>query len=207
MEAEAVEFSRFRFHRKKTASTASASSFCFRFHIPDFKHNTDKHKSLLSEEFTLHELDEAIKTLLNGKAAGIDDINTEFLKQLGPNCRKWLLEMFHACIRENNILKVWRKAKIIAILIPGENPQEPKNFRPISLLCHTYKLLERMILNRLLPIVDERLIPEQVGFRPGRSCTDQILKVIQHIEDGFEKGMVIGAIFVDLSAADDSINY
>ena len=40
-----------------------------------FKYNTDEHKSLLSEEFTLHELNEAIKTLVNGKAAGIDDIN------------------------------------------------------------------------------------------------------------------------------------
>ena len=38
VEAEAMEFSRFRvrvrFHRKRTASTASASTFCFRFHIP-----------------------------------------------------------------------------------------------------------------------------------------------------------------------------
>ena len=74
--------------------------------IPYSKYNTDEHKFLLSEEFTLHELDEAIKTLVNGKAAGIDDINTELLKQLGPNCRKWLLKMFHTCIRENNIPKV-----------------------------------------------------------------------------------------------------
>ena len=38
VEAEAVDFSRFRFrfHRKSTASTASASSFRFRFHIPDY---------------------------------------------------------------------------------------------------------------------------------------------------------------------------
>ena len=36
VEAEAVDFSRFRFHRKRTASTASASSFRFRFHIPGF---------------------------------------------------------------------------------------------------------------------------------------------------------------------------
>ena len=115
--------------------------------------------------------------------------------------------MFHACIIENNISKVWRKAKTIAILKPGKNPQELKNFRPISLLCHTYKLLERMILNRLLPIVDEKLIPEQAGFRPGGSCTGQILRLTQHIEDGFEKGMVTGAIFVDLSAAYDTINH
>ena len=38
VEAEAVEFShfRFRFHRKRTSSTASASSFRFRFHVPDY---------------------------------------------------------------------------------------------------------------------------------------------------------------------------
>ena len=36
MEAEAVDFSRFRFHRKSTASTFSASSFRFRFQIPAF---------------------------------------------------------------------------------------------------------------------------------------------------------------------------
>ena len=53
--------------------------------IPYFKYNTDKHKSLLSEEFTLRELDEAVKTLVNGKAARIDDINTQLLKQLGLN--------------------------------------------------------------------------------------------------------------------------
>ena len=64
--------------------------------IPYSNYNTDKHKSFLSEEFNLHELDEAIKTLVNGKAAGIDDINIELLKQLGPNCRKWLLKMYHA---------------------------------------------------------------------------------------------------------------
>ena len=72
---------------------------------------------------SLHELNEAIKTLVNGKASGIDDINTELFKQLGPNCWKWLLKLFHACIRENNISKVWRKPKTIAILKPGKNPK------------------------------------------------------------------------------------
>jgi len=40
VEAEAVEFSRFPFHRKRTASTASASSF--RFHIADLKFRPEK---------------------------------------------------------------------------------------------------------------------------------------------------------------------
>ena len=59
---------------------------------------------------------------------------------------------------------------------------------------------------RLLPVIDEKLISMQADFRLRRSCTDQTIKPTQHIEDGFEKEMVTGAIFIDLSAAYDTIN-
>jgi len=57
------------------------------------------------------------------------------------------------------------------------------------------------------PFVDDGLISEQVGFRPGRSCTDQLLNLNQFIEDSFEKGEIIGAAFVVLSAACDTANH
>ena len=38
-----------------------------------------------------------------------------------------------------------------------------------------YKLLERIILHRISPAVDEILNIEQAGFRPGRSTQDQVL--------------------------------
>ena len=83
----------------------------------------------------------------------------------------------------------------------------PKNYRPISLLCHTYKLYERMILNRIAPVVEQRLITEQVGFRTGKSCISQLLNLAQHIEDGYQRGMITGAAFVDLSATYDTVNH
>ena len=78
---------------------------------------------------------------------------------------------------------------------------------PISLLCHTYKLFERLILNRIAEHVDAKLIPEQAGFRPGKSCTSQLLNLTEHIEDGYEKRLITGAVFVDLSAAYDTVNH
>ena len=96
---------------------------------------------------------------------------------------------------------------IIAILKPGKDSAIPKNYRPISLLCHTYKLYERMILNRLAPVVGQRLIKQQTGFRTGMSCTSQLLNLTQHIEDGYQRGMITGAAFVDLSAAYDTVNH
>ena len=51
------------------------------------------------------------------------------------------------------------------------------------------------------------LIPQQAGFRPGKSCCSQVLNLTQHIEDGFEFGQITAAAFVDLTAAYDTINH
>ena len=75
------------------------------------------------------------------------------------------------------------------------------------LLCHTYKLYERLILNRVLPLFEQHLIKEQAGFRPWTSCTSQLLNLTQNIVDGYQRGMITGAAFVDLSAAYDTVNH
>ena len=115
--------------------------------------------------------------------------------------------MLNICFMENKIPTIWRQSKIIAILKTGKDSSIPKNYRPISLLCHTYKLYERMILNRIAPAIEQHLIKEHAGFRSGKSCTSQLLNLAQHIEDGYEEGMITGTAFVDLSAAYDTVNH
>ena len=110
-------------------------------------------------------------------------------------------------MKTKKIPKIWRQANVVALLKPGKDPSVAKSFRPISLLCHTYKLFERLILNRIAEHVDAKLIPEQAGFRPGKSCTSQLLNLTEHIEDGYEKRLITGAVFVDLSAAYDTVNH
>ena len=55
--------------------------------------------------------------------------------------------------------------------------------------------------------MDAKRTPEQAGFRPGKSCTSQLLNLTEHIEDGYEKRLITGAVFVDLSAAYDTVNH
>ena len=93
---------------------------------------------------------------------------------------------------------------MIAILKPGKDWAKPKSYRPISLLGHMFKLYE---LNRVAPSVDRHLIKEQAGFRPWKSCCSQLLNLTQHIEDGYQRGMITGAAFVDLSATYDTVNH
>ena len=64
-----------------------------------------------------------------------------------------------------------------------------------------------MILNRIAITIEQHLIKEHAGFRPGKSCTSQLLNLTQHIEDGYQESMIIGTAFVDLSAAYDTVNH
>ena len=64
--------------------------------------------------------------------------------------------------------------------------EDPKSYRPISLLCVPYKILERLIYTCVEPIVDPLLPREQAGFRRGRSTVDQAFLLTQNIEDCFE---------------------
>ena len=64
-----------------------------------------------------------------------------------------------------------------------------------------------MILNRIVPTIEQHLIKEQAGFRPGKSYTSQLINLTQHIEDGYQESMITGTAFVDLSAAYDTVNH
>ena len=147
-----------------------------------------------------------IATLENKNAAGIDDVLVE-QKKLGPRSHRWLHSMLNVCFTENCIPKIWRQSKIISILKPRKDSAKPKNYRPISLICHMYKLYERLIPNRIAPSVNRHVIKEQAGFRPVKSCCSQLLNLTQHIEDAYQRGMITDAAFVDLSAAYDTVNH
>ena len=154
--------------------------------------------------FTEEEYRKGIATLKNNKAAGIDDVLVEQLKHLGRRAHRWLHLMLNTCFTENKILKVRRQSRIIATLKPGKDTSIPKSYRPISLLCHIYKLYKRLILNRITPTVESHLIKEKASFRPGKSCTSQLLNLTQ---DGYQNCMITRTAFVDLSAAYHTDNH
>ena len=148
-----------------------------------------------------------IASLKYNKAAGIDDVLVEQLRNLGPRAHKWLLTMLSKCLTENKIPKFWIQSKIITILKPGKDSAIAKSYRHIFRLWHTYKLYEQIILNRITPLLEQHLIKEQADFHPRKSCTSQLLNLIRHIEDGYHRVMITGAAFVDLSAAYDMLNH
>ena len=88
---------------------------------------------------------------------------------------------------------------------PNKPAEDPKSYRPISLLCVSFKLLERLILNRMYATVDENLPKEQAGFRKVYSTTDQVARFTEDITTAFQRKEKACAVFVDLTAAYDTI--
>ena len=55
--------------------------------------------------------------------------------------------------------------------------------------------------------MEPKIIPQQAGFCEDISTTGQLLNLTHHIENSFEKRLVTGAVFVDLTAAYDTVNH
>jgi len=164
-----------------------------------------KGKAAKTPEISLTEIDKAIGTVKAGKAAGIDGIYPDMVRHLGPVARQWLAKIMTEILKSGHIPKVWKHAKIVSILKPGKPPGKASSYRPISLLCCFYKLMERVILNRWQKQMEEALPASQSGFRKDRCTTEQALAFTSLVESGFERQDRTGAVFVDLTAAYDTV--
>jgi hypothetical protein len=80
-------------------------------------------------------------------------------------------------------------------LIPKEiNPSSFARFRPISLYNVSYKIISKIISNRMKPFLPQLISPNQGGFLHKRQIVDKIILVQEAIHssrEGREKGMII----------------
>ena len=69
----------------------------------------------------------------------------------------------------------------------------------------SFKILDRLIYAHVKPLIDPLLPKEQAGFQHRKSTVDQVVLLTQNIEDSFEAKKKAGAVFVDLTAAYDTV--
>ena len=153
------------------------------------------------------ELMEAISHLNEKKAPGYDLITGKVLKELPRTGINFLLHLFNACLQRNYFPIQWRVAEIKMISKPGKNPELTASYRPISLLSTPSKLLERLFLKKLMPIIEERrLIPtHQFGFRNQHGTIEQVHRLVEIIHSSFDQKKYCTAAFLDISQAFDRV--
>ena len=80
------------------------------------------------------------------------------------------------------------------------------NHRGITLMSIAAKVLNRLLLNRIRPIIEPFLRKNQVWFRQGRSTIDQINALRRIFEGAKLKQLPLIALFVDFRKTFDCIN-
>jgi hypothetical protein len=99
----------------------------------------------------------------------------------------------------------WRTATIVPI------PKKPSartldQHRGIALMNLAAKLFNRILLDRVRPLVDKWLLNEQNGFRRGRSTTQHILTLRRITEECIAHKLELHLIFIDFRKAFDSVS-
>ena len=134
--------------------------------VTDMQKRPLLHEEYLGLDFSSAEIIVACKLLKPGKAQGPDGIHNAFLIHMGPKLTAWISSFFNVCFNSCHIPRMWRRSTVIAILKPGKDENLPSSYRPISLFCTWYKLLNRVILFRIIPIIllKERFQQSSVDF-------------------------------------------
>lgn len=83
------------------------------------------------------------------------------------------------------------------------------NYRPISLLPVFSKVLEKIVSEQLMHYLETNhyLHPLQFGFRRNYSTESATCFLTEKIKQSLDKGHVVGAVFLDLKKAFDTVNH
>lgn len=127
--------------------------------------------SLTEAEITRDELLRAVK---RGKSTspGEDAVTYEILNALAAIKDGPLLRLFNMSYSEGRMPRAWKKSVIVPI------PKAGGDFRPISLTSCFSKMMERIVLERLLFLIEDNLHSSLYGFIKGRGTAGALIDCI-----------------------------
>jgi sorting nexin-29 len=104
----------------------------------------------------------------------------------------------------NEIPVEWNSA-IIRPIHKKDDRMVCQNYRGISLLNVTYKIMSRIIAYRLTPYTEEIIGDYQCGFRRIKSTVDHIFVIRNTLEKCYEYNITLHQLFIDFKHAYDSV--
>ena len=157
---------------------------------------------------TLKDITDAIMRLSSTPASSVDQITALMLKSAKTELAPILKYLFNLSIETRTFPACWKISKVTPLLKSG-NTTDVNNYRPISIIPAIGKLFERIIHAQCTTYLKSRniLTDNQSGFRPGHSTGTCLIDFMDQVYRGIDEGGIVGALFIDLSKAFDSIDH
>lgn len=120
--------------------------------FPDARERVeDEPVECVVEKFQKDEVQKAIAKMKMGKAPGLDGIMNAMISRVWQAIPEFVIGMYESCMSDGVFPRPWKRADVVALLkSPDKIRSDPGSYRPISLLGGFGKILERMMVERLL---------------------------------------------------------
>ena len=117
-------------------------------------------------------VEEAIRKIKNGKAAGMSGIVAEMVKASGDIGIELITSLANQIMKDGDIPQDWQSSVIVNCFKGKGDALERGNYRGLKLVDQVMKVIERVIDKLLRERID--IDEMQFGFVPGRGTTDAI---------------------------------
>ena len=160
----------------------------------------------LEVPFSEEEIHFALMEMRGDKAPGPDGFTMAFWQDCWDVVKEEVMDLFKEFFEYGSFAKSLNTTFLVLIPKKG-GADDLGDFRPISLLGSLYKLLAKVLANRLKKVLDRVVSVDQNAFVRGRQILDASLvanEVIDYWYKRKEKGLICK---LDIEKAYDSINW
>ncbi|KAM1398237.1 hypothetical protein ACFX2I_015708 [Malus domestica] len=165
--------------------------------------------AMLVAPVTDGEIEAAIYQMHPTKSPGPDGFNAGFYHHHWETVGAVVLGMVKSFFVSGRMLEGVNHTNIV--LIPKvTNPRNMGHFRPISLCNVVYKIISKVLTNRLKRVLPKVISPNQSAFVAGRQISDNILVVhelLHFMQHGKEDGVDYMAMKLDMAKAYDRVEW
>ena len=149
-----------------------------------------------------------LKALKRKKATGLDQLPSALLKDSADEISKPLAHIINLSLNSSSIPTTWKRAKVIPVFKSG-NADNVSSYRPISVLPILSKIMEKAVFTQLIEYleINKLLTNCQFGYRSKRSTESAATLFVDDIRKQVEQGKLVGAVFMDLSKAFDTVGH
>ena len=157
-------------------------------------------------EPTMDDMMAVIRGMPNWKAVGPDALPAEVLKLDHPEFIRHFHNLLVNVSSTGEVSQQWRDSTI-KVLHKKKDRSDCNNYRGISLVAHSGKVLLKKVASRLSNYCEaKRILPEEkCGFRPARSTVDMLL-VVRRLQELRARKIPLYMCFIDVQKAYDSVD-